>query len=397
MGRVASASELIEATKLFSEPHFLLTPAGEVLAANPAARRAFALEPRAPELTLHDLVAEPPGRVEYFLRGAARSSALMPGRLNFRLPDDAEQQMSCLGGLLRPAAGGQSAILLVKVRREKSIPGFMRLNERIGRLTRALHERRVAQQALQAHSARLVELTGHLEVQKQEAQAASRAKSNFLAAMSHELRTPLNAILGYTELLQLGVEGAVSDGQRVQLDRIRETTTHLVSIINEILDHARYEAKEVETNLEGVEIVDLAETAADMIEPAASAKRLQLVRVLPEGPVIVRTDSVKVRQILLNLLSNAVKFTHSGTIRLTVEKEDDSVSISVADTGIGIEPDDLERVFQPFWQARENGDGTGLGLAVTNSLAAKLGGSIEVRSERGEGTTFTVYLRDSAP
>jgi PAS domain S-box-containing protein len=230
----------------------------------------------------------------------------------------------------------------------------------------------------------------------QEAHDASMAKSAFLATMSHELRTPLNAILGYAELMELGVAGSITEQQSQQLERIRASAWHLLTVIEEILTFSRVEAAREEVRLETVIIRDIVDEACSMIEPAVTRKGLELTVNAPDHEIAVRTDRGKVRQILLNLLSNAVKFTPSGRITCSAEPFSGGIYLVVQDTGPGIPPEQCERVFEPFWQATQGATrkagGTGLGLTVSRQLAQLLGGDVALESKVGVGSTFTVTL-----
>jgi signal transduction histidine kinase len=228
-----------------------------------------------------------------------------------------------------------------------------------------------------------------------EAQRANRAKSAFLATMSHELRTPLNAVVGYADLLDAETSGPLVEAQRAQLSRIRGAAQHLHQIIEEILIFARIEAGKEQVRAAPVSLSKMLHEAADLMAPAAAEKGLSLQLRVDDAPDIA-TDGAKLRQILLNLLSNAVKFTEHGAISLGVTTFDDGVGISVADTGIGMEAKDVERIFDPFWQVDHGparlAAGTGLGLTVTQRLARLLGGDIDVASRPGGGSVFTVRL-----
>jgi signal transduction histidine kinase len=230
----------------------------------------------------------------------------------------------------------------------------------------------------------------------QEARNASMAKSAFLASMSHELRTPLNAILGYTELMELGVAGPITEGQTQQLERITASAWHLLTVIEEILTFSRVEAGREEVHAEPVPLSAILEEAAAMIQPVADRKALAFVVETTSSDVILRTDRGKLRQILLNLLSNAVKFTESGGVRCLARAHNGGVLFEVHDTGAGIAPEHLERIFEPFWQAAHGSvrkaGGTGLGLTVSRQLAQLLGGDIQVRSTVGQGSTFSVFI-----
>lgn len=232
-----------------------------------------------------------------------------------------------------------------------------------------------------------------------EAQEGNRAKADFLAVVSHELRTPLNAIAGYADILAGGIAGPLNETQHQHIERIKVGAGHLAHLIDEVLSYARVETDRERLHLEVTDVAAMAREAAVVLEPDAADKGLDLrVDASPEGPRIL-TDPGKVRQILVNLLSNAVKYTDAGevVIRVVAPAEDGAV-VTVRDTGIGIEPDALDRIFEPFWQAESPNTrtvgGTGLGLSVSRRLAGLLDGTIRVDSEPGTGSTFTVTLPD---
>ncbi|HEY0151263.1 MAG TPA: ATP-binding protein [Longimicrobium sp.] len=225
---------------------------------------------------------------------------------------------------------------------------------------------------------------------------ASETKSEFLATMSHELRTPMNAILGYADLLDAEVAGPLTDAQREQLNRIGASARHLLQLIDEILTFSRIEAGREQVNVERFDLAELARDTAEMVEPMARGKDLRFPVDTSAEPLWVVSDPGKVRQILLNLLSNAVKFTEAGEVRLAVRAEGDEAVLRVADTGIGIAPEQQGRIFDAFWQVEQSSirraGGTGLGLSVTRHLVDMLGGSVEVASTVGVGSTFTVRI-----
>ncbi len=245
------------------------------------------------------------------------------------------------------------------------------------------------------------EATTQAEAARKEAESANGAKSDFLAVMSHELRTPLAAIMGYQELLADGITGPITEQQGQQLGRIKASARHLLSLIDEILTFTRLDAGRETVLVEQMDIQDSMKQAAEIVEPLLDAKKLELKIISPANPVSIESDPTKVRQILVNLLSNAVKFTDSGSVTLEGKSLKSEVQLIVSDTGIGIQPDNLNRIFDPFWQveqkATRRATGTGLGLTVCRRLANLMGGDIAVTSAPGEGTKFTVTLPMKAP
>ena len=239
--------------------------------------------------------------------------------------------------------------------------------------------------------------TAELDARRREAEAANRAKSEFLAAMSHELRTPLNAIGGYAELLELEISGPVTPQQREHIERIRRSQQHLLGIINDILNFSRIEAGQLTYDMADVPMHEVIESVSHMIAPQALSKQLTFEPGACPPHVRAWVDRAKVEQILLNLLSNAVKFTEPGG-RITVDcaLTDDQVAITVCDTGVGIAADQLERIFEPFVQVGRTltsmREGTGLGLAISRDLAQAMRGNLTVESTAGEGSAFTLTL-----
>ena len=224
--------------------------------------------------------------------------------------------------------------------------------------------------------------------------AASEAKSAFLATMSHELRTPLNAIIGYQSLLEEGIDGSLNESQLGQLSRIRASADHLLELIDEVLTFSRLEAGKEVVQRDEADLRPIVEEAITMVTPLSEAKGLQMRVDLADGRVF--TDAGKLRQIVLNLLSNAVKFTERGEISVRARMNEGGAEISITDTGIGIAAENLERVFEPFWQVEQSATrragGTGLGLSVSRNLARLLGGEVTVESKLGEGSTFTATI-----
>ncbi|HEX8271346.1 MAG TPA: HAMP domain-containing sensor histidine kinase [Longimicrobiaceae bacterium] len=234
------------------------------------------------------------------------------------------------------------------------------------------------------------------EEARRAAEEADRTKSAFLATMSHELRTPLNAIIGYEKLLEEEIVGPVTDTQKGQLRRIGASAGHLLGLIDEILTLARIEAGREEVRPEPVRLGEVVWSAAAMVEPLAAARGLRFTVAGPEPDAVLRTDPGKLRQVLLNLLGNAVKFTDAGEVALEARSAGGYVEVAVRDTGPGIAPEHLERIWDAFWQVEQTTtrahEGSGLGLAVSRRLAGLLGGEIRVESAPGRGSTFTVRL-----
>jgi signal transduction histidine kinase len=241
--------------------------------------------------------------------------------------------------------------------------------------------------------------TEELEEARTAADAANRAKSDFLATMSHELRTPLNAIAGYVQLLELGVHGPITEPQREALGRIDRSQRVLLRLINDVLNLARIEARRVEYRLERVVLAELVESVVPLVEPQMAGRSLRLEVSVPGG-LAAHADREKAEQILLNLLSNAIKFTPAdGCIRIDARPDavaSDRLAISVQDTGIGIPPEKLAAVFEPFVQVdarrTRTQEGTGLGLTISRDLARGMGGDLTAESTVGEGSTFRLAL-----
>ncbi|HEU0015079.1 MAG TPA: HAMP domain-containing sensor histidine kinase [Longimicrobium sp.] len=236
-----------------------------------------------------------------------------------------------------------------------------------------------------------------------EAESASRAKGDFLAVMSHELRTPLNAIGGYAELLEMGIHGPVTDAQKLALARIGRSQAHLLALINDLLSYARIDAGQVQYALEDVPLHDALAELEEMVAPQVHASRLIFTHHVCDPDLKVRADRDKLRQVVLNLLANAIKYTpEGGSVEVACDADDHRVRVHVRDTGTGIRADRLPHIFEPFVQGERAlnrpDEGVGLGLAISRDLARGMGGELEVASEPGAGSTFTLVLaRAAAP
>jgi len=268
--------------------------------------------------------------------------------------------------------------------------------EDVTELVRARADRSELDRLLMAERSALAEARNA----RADVEAANLAKSEFLTVMSHELRTPLNAIAGYTELMEMGLRGPLTEQQRDDLRRIRASQQHLLGLINQVLNYARLESGTVQYDITRVPLDDVVASAANLIAPQAGAKGLTL-NVGRPARIAAHADADKVRQIMLNLLSNAVKYTsRGGHIGIASERRSDHVRVLVRDTGLGVPQGKLETIFEPFVQLNRAlnrpGEGTGLGLAISRDLARWMGGDLTVESQEGVGSTFTLSLPPAA-
>ena len=254
------------------------------------------------------------------------------------------------------------------------------------KVTRDLTERRAAEERAIEDARRVAQ-----------AETANRAKSEFLAAMSHELRTPLNAIGGYVDLLVYGVHGPLTEAQITALERVRTSQQHLLNLINDLLNFSRVEAGRITYDLQPVALADVARAVEPLIEPQALSRDIVVQWQPEDAGVVAVADRARVEQILLNLVTNAVKYTEPGG-RVTVRhyREEDRAVLEVTDTGIGIPPEYMEAIFEPFTQVGRSltsaHEGTGLGLAISRDLARAMEGDLFAVSSPGQGSTFTLTL-----
>ena len=238
--------------------------------------------------------------------------------------------------------------------------------------------------------------TEELKILREQAQNASKAKSDFLANMSHELRTPLNAILGYSEMLMEEAEDDELESYAADLAKIQSSGEHLLTLINDILDLSKIEAGKMDLHIEEFEFVkhlaQIEATAKPLVEKNGNKFILENNATFEK----LKNDQTKLRQILFNMLSNAAKFTKEGSVTLSINTIEKYVKFAVTDTGIGMNEEQLGKVFDEFTQAEastaKDYGGTGLGLPISKKMTEMMGGKMEVESEEGKGTTFSITI-----
>ncbi len=272
------------------------------------------------------------------------------------------------------------------------------------RIHRAEQAVQLANQRLRATNELLMLKNQELERQQQQIklqniqlQKSYNLKSEFLATMSHELRTPMNAIMGFSQLLLRQYPAPLSEQQQNLVQRIFNNSKNLLDMINEMLDFSKIEAGKLELKPQKFALNYLIELTVEELRSLAVQKQLELITDINLTDTYLIQDSNSLKRTLINLLSNAIKFTESGTVTVKAEEIDENkIAISVTDTGIGIAPEDRDKIFQAFRQADQTFTrqhaGTGLGLAITQSLVKMMGGTISLESELGKGATFTVEI-----
>ena len=267
------------------------------------------------------------------------------------------------------------------------------LEELVRERTTRLQE---ANESLSAEINERIQTLNELAIAKEHAEAADRLKSAFLATMSHELRTPLNSIIGFTGIILQGIVGPLNDEQKKQLNMVRGSAQHLLSLINDVLDISKIEAGQLQMADEDYDLRHTIEKAVESARPLADNKGLELICAISPEIQTMTGHRRRVEQILLNLISNAIKFTEKGSVKIECETEGDNVTIRVIDTGIGIKIEDMETIFKAFQQV-DSGmtrkyEGTGLGLSISKRLVELMGGQIRVTSLWGAGSTFSFSL-----
>jgi signal transduction histidine kinase len=288
------------------------------------------------------------------------------------------------------ALGAEALLLLPMVARGRQIGGLVLVrsgaDHQFDDGDVALTEDIAARGALALDNARLFD----------DARNADKARSDLLAVVSHDLRTPLTAIMGYAELLRMGIPQPLPAESVTQVERIRKSAQHLLYLMNELLTFTRLDAGHETLHVQEVDVRDLVREVAMLLQPVAAERGLSVDTALPADAVRIQTDPDKLRQVLLNLAGNAVKYTASGSVSIRLAAQDAGVVLRVADTGVGISPDDLKRIYEPFWQVdptqRSQDGGTGLGLSIVRRMVDLLGGRVDVESTVGAGTTFTVTV-----
>ena len=243
---------------------------------------------------------------------------------------------------------------------------------------------------------RVAERTAELVVAKERAEAADKIKSAFLATMSHELRTPLNSIIGFTGIMLQGLAGPLNEEQHKQMTMVQNSSRHLLSLINDVLDISKIESGQLTLTASPFDLKPSIEKMVKLVAPLAVQKGIDLRSEISEDIGMIVTDQRRVEQVILNLVNNAVKFTENGYVLITCRNGGDHYLLSVTDTGIGMQPQELSEIFQPFHQidtglARTH-EGTGLGLSICKKLLDMMGGCIAVESSFGKGSTFTIRL-----
>jgi signal transduction histidine kinase len=295
------------------------------------------------------------------------------------------------------------ASLIVPLRIENNLIGIVLLGEKLSGEIFDNQELEVLsvlsnQAAISLGNAALYEELGSTNARLLE---ANQLKSQFLASMSHELRTPLNSIIGFSKVLLNRLDGDLTERQEAYLRSVHSSGTHLLRLINGILDFSRIEAGKLDVHPEDLDLHDLVSECIDTSVPLVRAKPLKIEKDVPLDLPHLRADRTKVKQVLLNLLSNAIKFTATGKVLVRVQPEPDCIHLSVADTGIGIREHDLPRLFEPFHRlnnplSKEAG-GTGLGLAISKKFIEMHGGRIWAESRENVGSTFHFTLPVGRP
>ncbi len=376
-----------------ADPIVVTDPSGNIVLMNAPAERLFTPVPDAPSEEIARVRANDANFTSFVSNlffGIAASRyrggiSLVDPRTGGPVPVEA------VSGKILSEHGDVTAIVTILHDRTEALEKEQ-LYEQLKRASAELEER------VRGATAELVRQNELLRRQAIELEQASALKTQFLANMSHEFRTPLNAILGYTSMLLKGVAGELTPLQRDNLARVDSNSRHLLAIINDILDISRIEAGRMPLHVTEFKLPELIAEVLAELEPIVARATLEVSSDVPASLPAMRSDRSKVKQIVLNLLTNALKFTPQGRVRVSARHlpAHRRIAIAVADTGIGIAPGDLGRIFEDFTQAdnsstRQYG-GAGLGLAICRRLAEMLDGQLAVESRLGEGSTFTLTV-----
>ena len=399
--RVAEAAVRAERDRLnliidsVADPIIVTDSTGATVLMNAPSEDLFTLPPGATEMAARTVQANDAhfsSFISGLLLGETGPGEIRRGEISLMNPATNEPiPVEAIAGKVLTETGELTAVVTILHDRREALERA-KLYEQLKTASDELQAR------VQAATAELATQNELLRRQAIELEQASRLKSQFLANMSHEFRTPLNAILGYTHMLLQGVAGDLLPAVKRQLQRIDSNGRHLMTIINEILDITRIEAGKMPMQLSEFNLNELVPEVMTELDPVIARSKLTVSPMLCPDLPMVYSDRQKVKQIIVNLLSNALKFTHEGGIRITVgyDSVDRTANVSVVDTGIGISPENHEKIFEDFRQVDDSPSrpygGTGLGLAICRRLATALGGRITLESQMGKGSTFTLTI-----
>ncbi|MCP3138755.1 PAS domain-containing sensor histidine kinase [Pyxidicoccus xibeiensis] len=378
-----------------ADPIILSDPSGGMVMMNAPAEKLFAL-PLDGGKAVHRRVRSNAASCSSFLANlvGTESAVSLRWRGQLSLVDPATGTTIPVEAVASKVVGdnGELTGIVTLFRDRSETLEKVRLLEQVKEVSSQLEAR------VQVATAELAEQNEKLRRQAIQLEQASAAKSQFLANMSHEFRTPLNAILGYTNMLLQGVSGELSPAQKRNLTRIDSNGRHLLEVINEILDITRIEAGRMPLHLSDFGIPELLQEVLAELDPIIARSKLAVSTHLGPRVPAVHSDRQKVKQVVLNLLSNALKFTHEGSVKVSADyvPATSTLTISVSDTGIGIDPAYQEKIFEDFQQVDSSPTraygGTGLGLSICRRLATMLGGRVTLQSAPGQGSTFTLHF-----
>jgi PAS domain S-box-containing protein len=376
-----------------ADPILVTDPAGAIVMMNAPAERLFTTESKDSEDEARAVQANDAHFSSFvsnlFFEGDSRRRSGAIGLVDPRT--GAALPMEAISGKILSEHGEVTALVTILHDRTEELERA-RLYEELKKASAELEQKVREATAELVHQNELLRRS-HIALEQ-----ASALKSQFLANMSHELRTPLNAILGYTSMLVKGVSGDVSPQQKRNLERIESNSQHLLALINDILDISRIEAGKMPVTVSEFKVPELIAEVVAEVEPLIARSRLSVSSDVGDDLPVLMSDRQKVKQILINFLTNALKFTPEGWVQVTAvcHGDTDRISVSVADSGIGISPRDQEVIFEDFRQADTSTTrpyaGAGLGLAICRRLTGMLAGEVRVVSALGEGSTFTLIL-----